>query len=451
VQTPATAPLTRTERWCLYFLAALVLAFAGLVELRSAFLTRRMTDLGCYLRGAWAARVGEDIYAVLDDNGWHYNYPPLLAVLMVPLADPPPGRTAPWLVPYPVSVALVYALSLACLLLAVHILACALEGSSEDPSFRRQPRFCRRWWALRLWPVLVCLPPVGQTLMRGQVNHLVLALLCAFVAALLRGRRRWAGACLALAACVKVVPAYLFAYPGWRRDRRVLLGCGLGLLAGLVVVPAAALGPREAAGQYRRYSAVLFAPLLKVGEDRSRQDELLGVNSTDCLGLKHAMHNWMYFHRRWDRPDYHPAVVWAHLIGGVLLTLLTLWQRGGGGRGWAEATRFSALVVLMVALSPISHMHYFVFCLPLVMCLLARRWEGRAGLGLGWGLGALVGWFTLANSLPSLPGLDVLKDLCLPLFGALALWAWAVVALWRAGAPAVARPDAGAAVRRLAG
>ena len=56
---------------------------------------------------------------------------------------------------------------------------------------------------------------------------------------------------------------YLFAYPAWRRDRRVLAGCLLGLLAGLVVVPVAALGPKQTAEQYHRYSAVLFAPLVK--------------------------------------------------------------------------------------------------------------------------------------------------------------------------------------------
>jgi hypothetical protein len=124
-----------------------------------------------------------------------------------------------------------------------------------------------------------------------------------------------------------------------------------------------------------------------------------------------------------------------------------LWPRGAGrSRAWAEATRFSALVVLMVALSPISHMHYFAYSLPLVMCLLARRWEGRPGLAPGWGLGALLVWFTLANSLPSLPPLERLKDLCLPLFGALPLWAAAVVPAWPAAQPAVLTPEA----RRLA-
>ncbi len=56
-----TRPLSRLERVFLYSLLALVIVFGGMVEMRSAFLSRRMGDLGCYLRPAWAAWVGEDI------------------------------------------------------------------------------------------------------------------------------------------------------------------------------------------------------------------------------------------------------------------------------------------------------------------------------------------------------------------------------------------------------
>ena len=37
-----------------------------------------MTDLHVYLRAAWAVRAGADIYDVVDDNRWHYQYPPSL-------------------------------------------------------------------------------------------------------------------------------------------------------------------------------------------------------------------------------------------------------------------------------------------------------------------------------------------------------------------------------------
>src|SRR5262249_39700762 len=198
-------------------LPVLVIAFGVLVEVRSAFLKRRMGDLGCYLRAAWAVRTGGDLYAVTDDNHWHYNYPPLLAILMAPLADPPPGEDGARRPPYAVSWAVWYVFSVLCLAVGVHVLARALEKTSARPEVRNQPAGCRRWWALRLWPVLVCLPPIGHTLMRGQVNLLVLALFCAAAAATVVGRRFQAGLWLSGAVSIKIYPAFLLLYPLWRR------------------------------------------------------------------------------------------------------------------------------------------------------------------------------------------------------------------------------------------
>jgi len=62
---------------------------------------------------------------------------------------------------------------------------------------------------------------------------------------------------------------------------------------------------------------------------------------------------------------------------------------------------------------------------------LFRSWEWGTTLRIEPPLAVAFVWFLLANSLPSLPGLEVLKDRCIPLFGALPLWAMAVVQLWR--------------------
>src|SRR5947209_4175021 len=109
--SPRAAALTPWERLGLAAFFALFVAFGGLVELRTALLSRRMGDLDCFLRAAWAVRSGADLYDVTDDNGFHYNYPPLLAVLATPLADPPAGAGRARLLPYPVSVGDWYALS----------------------------------------------------------------------------------------------------------------------------------------------------------------------------------------------------------------------------------------------------------------------------------------------------------------------------------------------------
>ncbi len=429
--TPATQKLSQVERLFLYFFAGVVVAFGILVELRSAGLSRRMGDLDVYLRGAWAARVGADMYTVSNENEWHYSYPPLYALLLIPLADPPPEEANTGYVPYPISVALFFALNVSLLVTTAHVLARVLEENSN--TFREQPRFCRRWWALRLWPILFCLPPAAQTSMRGQVNHIILALLILCLAGWLRGQRLRAGVMLAVAVCIKVIPVYLLVYPMWKRDGRTLLGCALGLFLGLVAVPVALLGPTRTVHEYERYADVFFRPLFGVGEDDSREDELLGVNATDSVGLRNAIYNWTFFDRS-ERPgDFPPGVVWAYRLIGSAMTFLVLWPGTFGRRRgpWFEATQFSALILLMAILSPICHLHYLIFCLPLVLCLIARQWQNAATLRLSPALFAILATFTITNIVPSLPGLDRLKDLCVNMFGALPIWCAGIIQLWR--------------------
>src|SRR5262245_43244018 len=146
----ASAPLSKWEKAAIVFFLGVVFPLVGaMVEYRSAFLSRRMGDLDCFLRAAWAVRNDDDLYAVTSDNGWHYNYPPLYAVLMTPLADPPRGESKEGYLPYPVSVAICFLLNVTCLFVGVHTLASALE---ERTNLGDQPRYCRRWWALRLAP-----------------------------------------------------------------------------------------------------------------------------------------------------------------------------------------------------------------------------------------------------------------------------------------------------------
>jgi hypothetical protein len=388
-----------------------------------------MGDLGCYLRGAWAIESGACLYQIVDDNLWHYNYPPLLAILMLPLADPPLGADTAGHVPYGVSVGIFYVLNILALLWGTHVLAAALERHSADATLRAQPRFCRRWWALRVWPIAVCMVPIGHTAMRGQVNLLLLALLCGAMAAAVSGRRLRSGCLAALAACLKVLPLYLLVYPAWKRDGRALAGWGAGLAVGLVVLPLIALGPGRMVTEYRDYAYYFFGPLLGVTQDDSRKDELLGVNATDSVTIRTALHNWTHPDRLTRPQTIHPATNWTYRLIGVALTAVVLWPRRGGAA--ARVLQMAGLVLLMVLLCPVNHMHYYALALPAVMALFAARWEGRATLGIGRGPLVAVALFfgTIAVSL--LPGAETLKDLCLPLVGALALWTAVVVDLWK--------------------
>ena len=181
-------PLNRWERWGLVLLLAMFVLHSLFTGHRSLFLKRRMTDLDAFLRGAWAVRSGDNLYEVADGNGFHYIYPPLLAILLTPLADPPAGAVAVWRVPFAVSVFLMYFFSVLCAFWASHWLASGLEQCSSDPAVRSRPAGCWRWWTLRILPLLLVLPEVFGTLTRGQVNLLLLALLCGAIGAVLRKR-----------------------------------------------------------------------------------------------------------------------------------------------------------------------------------------------------------------------------------------------------------------------
>ncbi|MFL5243237.1 MAG: glycosyltransferase family 87 protein [Gemmataceae bacterium] len=423
--------LSKWERRGLIVFGFLIVGFGVLTEVRSVYLKRRMGDLGCYLRAAWAVRADADLYAVCDDNGWHYNYPPLLAILATPLADAPLGASRTGLAPYGVSVGIWYAGCVLCLFLAVQVLATALEKASPDAEVRFQPAGCRRWWALRVLPVLACLPPIGSDLVRGQANLLLLAALCGLMAGLIRGQPWRAGFCLAGAICLKVFPAFLLVYPLWRRDYRCLAGCALGLLLGLALIPAAVFGPVRAWDSYRTFVRVTLAPGLGEHADESRSAELTGVTSTDTQAFLAVIHN-TTFPNRESRPMWvAPWVRACHWILGGVLTGITLLMAGRRKSAASPETvlTLGSLVLLMILLSPVCHMHYFLLALPVIMGLISVYWDRHGFSRLGAGLSLLLAVNLIGNILPRLPGLEILRDFGMVTYATLLVWFGAVFAI----------------------
>lgn len=425
----ARSPLSASQKVGLGCCFLFLIALGGLVEYRSAFLTRRMGDLDVYLRAAWAVRTNADPYAITSANDWHYLYPPLCAILLTPLADPPPGANTAGYVPYPLSVALFYLLNVLCLFFAAHVLASALEERSEDPDIRSQPRYCARWWGLRFCPVLVCLLPIAHTMMRGQVNIIVLAILSAAVAGWLRGQTFRAGIWLAFAICIKVFPVYLLVYPLWKRDGRSLGGCAVGLLAGLIVIPCLYCGPAKTQSHYETYGRVFFAPLFKLNEDNSRTEELL---TADSIGVKTAIHNWMHPDFKFEtRPtELSIGEKIAYVVLGIVMTFLTLWRSSKV----PIAHTLGGLIVLMTIFSPMCRSHYLMFCMPIVMCLLSSQWQYQTTTYVPMLLKLVNTVFALTMAIAYLPGMEILKETCASLFATLPLWALPLVLAPRAPA-----------------
>jgi hypothetical protein len=391
-ETPADRPMSSFQKWFVVALALAILALGVMVEIRSVFLKRRMTDFGDYQRAAWAIRVGQDPYSVTCDNGWHYNYPPLLAILMGPFADPPVGGANVAALPYSVSVVAWYLVGVGAMLVAVHLLATAVETALLQPP----RRLGHAWWGLRLGPLLLALPAAGRTLARGQVNTVVLALLAGWLCGMVCGRRITGGLCLAFAICIKVVPAFLLLHPLWRRDRRVLAGCAVGLGVGLWGIPVAVCGPTAAIEQARIFLNVTLAPGLGLGGDGSRAEELTNANTTDSQSIMSVLHN-LAHPDSWIRPaEFEPWVKMAHWAAAAVLATLTIGVVGRRKRSPQNDLLFGgALCVVMAVVSPVCHLHYFVFVTPL---LAALWWAPRSR----WTTGVLAN-FVVVQALSLFP------------------------------------------------
>ncbi len=424
--TQCLLPWERAGLWL--FLVA-ILVFGGIVEKRSVFLTRRMTDADDYFRAAWAVRTGQDMYSAVDTNGWHYNYPPFFAIVLQPLANPPPSANSQGFVPYPVSVAAWYLISVGFFLLAVHWLATALEQRSGVAI----ARWDRRWWWLRMATVLICLMALGRTLSRGQVNTLVLFFFAGMIALLLANRHFAAGLCLSVPICIKVYPAFLLIAPMVRRDLRWLTGCICGLIFGLLIVPLLALGPRGTLDAYRRYNEVLIRPALGLQSDPIRDFELTGATGTDSQSFSALLYN-ITDPNRIKRPVvFAPWIRAAHWTIGAAFAAVTLAVGLRARRHDAIGTTLflGTLIVVMLPISPVCHIHYFIFAMPLIMGLLAAMWERTPFPRVEPAYVLLFGANIVLNVVSALPGFQSWKDYGVTLGATLLLWGAGIFELAR--------------------
>jgi alpha-1,2-mannosyltransferase len=388
--------------------------------------------LNVFARAGWAARTGADLYDISDDNGFHYLYLPTFAILFSPLADAPEGAPRDGLLPYGVTVLYWYFFNVICLALSAHWLACTLEQSSpvwSSPEWRGS----RGWWALRLWPMLACLPPIGHTLIRGQVGMLLLLFMSGMIWAVVRRKNAQAGLWLACAICLKVIPALLLVYPLLRRDARFLGGCAAGLLVGLVAIPVAARGPQQTWLDYQKWNQVMLAPALANGSDTSRANEVLNVTATDSQSFLAMIHNTRFLDRETRPSKAAPATRWlARLASGLLLlVVLAAACRCRPSDDIAAIIVWGALIEVMLLGSPVCHLHYFCLSVPLVAGLVGARWHNQSRPALSAPLALLVALNLFANVVPLVPGMEVARDMGLAGYAAIGLVATAVVVVWR--------------------
>jgi hypothetical protein len=439
---------SRRERFWLGASLCGILAFGANVEQRTALRRVPMTDLGVPVCAAGAVLKGDNLYGMREWHGWHYNYPPTLAILLTPLAHPVPSpppvlapgvpRTesnTPW--GYDIDshlryyglhkenarffwiVAVWYVFNVALIGLSAHALACALEGCRLREPPPPEPRQRRRWWAMRTLPLLVCAGSLGTDLSRGQMDVLMLAALAFGLYLAAAGREFQAGFWLALPATVKVFPALLLLYPLWRRRWRMMAGVAAGLVAALAILPAVAFGPTRTIEYYRNWIGVIASPGLGQGTDTSRATELTAMGGTDNQSLLAFIHNWRHRALPRDRRPPNAALADRKAVYaiGVVLFLGFIMVMGTRRRDSPRDLLISVglLVGLALVVSPVAHNYYYLLLLPLAAALLDYGGGDGMGHGVKWRLMLVLAAFMLTDFLARLPGVGPwLRDLGAP-------------------------------------
>lgn len=433
----------RHERISIIVTVCALIAFGILQERRTALRHAPMTDLGVFCIASGAIWSGENPYAIPDWHGWHYQYPPALAILFLPLAEPvplspttlPPGepKTAantPW--GYAIDgknyygfhaenthfffvVAAWYVLSLLGILLSAHALACALEGGKLRSPPPEDDLARRRWWWRRLFPLAVCAGSLMTDLSRGQADILMLTAISLGLYLVARRAGFKAGLCFAFPATVKLFPPLLLAYPFIRRQWTMAIGVIIGLVLLLGVLPVATLGPKRTSELYQCWIEVLAKPALGHGTDTSRLRELTGMGSTDNQSLLATIHNWSnHSLPRDQRPA--EAAPWERqtvYAVGALMILATLYVIGFRRSDLPHELLAIAGLLIGIALvtSPIVHNFYYLLMLPLVAALIDLALPHGNMPGVNWKLMLPVVVFMLGDLLARLPGIGrMLRD-----------------------------------------
>ena len=425
----ANARLSRWEWAFLGMLVPLLVLFGVLVVYRSALSERRMGDVNMLLRAAWAARMGgEGLYSIQSENRLNYHYPPLFAFLLSPLADPPPGAAPCFVPPFAVSVLIWFCINVGMLAWAVHLLASLVESAAAQPPVR----FGRRWWLLRLLPVGICLVDVGCTLNHGQVTILLLLCFAVGIRAYLLRQTFHSGLWLGAAACVKIFPAFLILVPLWRRDLGCLAGFGVALFVGLLALPVAVYGPTRTLSLYVELEHVLIGPALGWGEDQTRHAQLFSTEGPSSQSLAAA---YTHLLDSLSPATYTTPPMLARLLHWctgllVVLGLFAMWRKNAllpsaSARVTQSLLFFGGMCLLMVLLCPVAHKHYLMLALPLVLAMCGLILDPQTSHMRH--LLVPLGIFLLASICSSLPGLEMLKEYCVPLYASLFLLG---TALW---------------------
>jgi hypothetical protein len=293
----------------------------------------------------------------------NYPNPPLMGLLLLPIAKLPPlGAALAW-----------FYLKVGLTILALWWIF-RIVATKEQPFPRGALAFA----------VLLSLRPIVGDLQHGNVNLFILFLVAGCLAAYTAKRDVLAGLTLAVAIACKVTPALFVPYFLWKRAWRLLAGCTAGLFLFLWpgVVPSVVLGWQEHREQLTSWYHVMVRPYVVEGKVTSEHNNQ-SLPGLAARMLTHSPSFSTYVDDVYTPTDYDnvaelPPVVVRGLCQAcfVLFAVLVLWTcrtPGDVRGGWRLAAEYSLVVLGMLLFSERTWKHHCVtLALPMaVLCYCA--------------------------------------------------------------------------------
>lgn len=399
---------------------------------RGAIAPKQRTDLTVFLMAGKMVSEGRanHIYGIENSRHWHYNYPPILAVLLAPVSKWPLAAT----------VSLAYLLSVACLI-GTAILSLRLpentessnagpqghEGVPRSPGYRPAP------WQITL-AMIFCLPVFLNTLTRGQFGIITLFFMAVIFHQYLAGRKVLTGLLLGFAVTLKISPlAFLVLFFLMKREWKILFSTAAGFGLFFILIPSLAIGFHQNWELLKLWKNIMSSSQ----SDTAYQHYLWGELFTPFAGDNQSLYA-VITRIVWPSEKLfigHSNAVVRWITTGIGIALLALpfaqSQKKSSATMPQDPVRllaeFSLFPMLMLFTAPVTQIHhytvtYFLFltallmfqnhpsgsrtrpwlCLSLWMCALSLSMGMIFDLAGGWGIplwGSLFLWFVVLFSL----------------------------------------------------
>ena len=354
MEAKESAPVLEPKLWFglsakTWFLIFLTLFFIGQSIKYSMKVSEKRSAIQRWQPQILGLDTGEDL-----SQKYQYPNPPIMALLLYPLAKMPPMVMA----------LLWYYMKVAMIILCFHWIFNLIEKNGMPFPL----------WAKAL-TVLLVLRPITGDLQHGNVNIFILFTV---IAGLHLYTLRWdvaGGICIGLAIACKVTPALFIPYFFWKRSWNMVLGIGLGLVLFLWpgVFPSLVLGFGENQKQlYSWYTEMVYPFVVegKVWSEHNNQS-LPGLmyriftHSPSFSDYVEGVYTPLEYHNVLDLPVPIIRLILKASLGIFALSVAFCCRTPSNNRGgWALAAEFAIVFLGMLLFSERTWKHH---CVTLIL------------------------------------------------------------------------------------